>query len=61
MSVTAENLVDWQLRMGWTQKIASSHLGTPLKTDQTWAQGTARVPGAIAVLTRYIETIGVIS
>ena len=60
MSVTAENLVDWQLRMGWTQKIASSHLGTPLKTYQKWAQGTARVPGAIAVLTRYIETIGVI-
>ena len=60
--MTSEDLVDWQLRMGWTQKTASAALGTPLKTYQKWAQGsTKRVPGAVAVLTRYIETLGVLS
>lgn len=56
--MTPAELIAWRERLGLSELAAAKALGTPAGTYRNWEDGRRRIPGAIAVLCRYIERFG---
>jgi DNA-binding transcriptional regulator YiaG len=57
--MTGAELAQWRRALGWTEVEAAAALGAPTQTYRNWEDGrTKRVPGPVAMLTRYISAFG---
>ena len=53
--MSSAQLHEWRKRLGLTQAEAAKLMETPLGTYRRWEQGTRRLPGIVAVVTRLLE------
>lgn len=55
---TAQELKDWQLRLGVTQLAAAKLLAVPAQTYRNWITGRRLAPSYVRVLCFYVEKYG---